>query len=100
VVTGPADDDGENTDVPAWVLPRLAELGAKLPTQRRGATAIERVLEVLDVGLQNAVCAPPDLRDPGPGWCVRCESSLPVDRAGDLCPGCRAFLAGTSGELS
>lgn len=30
VITGPTDDDGDTTDVPTWVLPALARLGAQL----------------------------------------------------------------------
>ncbi|HWL41799.1 MAG TPA: DUF3846 domain-containing protein [Ilumatobacter sp.] len=34
VVTGPADDNGDTTPVPAWVLPALVELTSRPAVQR------------------------------------------------------------------
>lgn len=56
---------------------------------------LERVLEVLDVGLQKSgeTGFSTDFTD----WCARCQLEDPLPDA-DLCAGCRAFLLGDTDD--
>lgn len=58
------------------------------------ADTVDRILEILDAGLQRPVGRGPGHTNIRPGECARCRTHRTGRPDADLCSGCRAYLLG------
>lgn len=91
----PFDIGVELDDHPVHVRRLTLELDCQAVTEVTLTFDVDRILDLIDTGLQHS--HEPAMPLAPPGRCTRCQHH-PADADSDFCDGCRAFLLGDSDQ--